>query len=114
MAKIESALYEIGKLDTLANEDTWVHNLDPRAKIIVTFAYILTVLSFNKYEISLLLPFIIYPVILISLGNIAPLYILKKIAMVSPFAIMIGIFNPILDRRLIVEIFGLGISGGWI
>ncbi|MBE0417758.1 MAG: cobalt ECF transporter T component CbiQ, partial [Coriobacteriia bacterium] len=33
---------------------------------------------------------------------------------VAPFAIFVGIFNPLLDREIIVRIGGLGISGGWI
>jgi cobalt/nickel transport system permease protein len=114
MAKIESALYEIGRLDTLANQETWLHCLDPRAKIIVTFAYIAAVVSFNKYELTALLPLVFYPVVLISLGNLPPLYIGKKIALVSPVAIMIGIFNPLFDREIVLSIYGIGVSGGWL
>jgi cobalt/nickel transport system permease protein len=33
---------------------------------------------------------------------------------VSPFAVFIGIFNPILDTRTAAVIFGVSLSAGWI
>ncbi|HRZ87618.1 MAG TPA: energy-coupling factor transporter transmembrane component T, partial [bacterium] len=38
----------------------------------------------------------------------------KKVLVVSPFAIVIGIFNPLMDREIVMQIGGIGISGGWI
>jgi len=76
--------------------------------------FILTVLSFGKYEISSLIPFFIFPIYLLSYGNIPAVYIIKKIVIVSPFVFMIGIFNPIFDRNTVMYFAGIGISGGWI
>lgn len=101
-------------MDLLSYQDTPVHKIDPRAKFITTLLFILTVVSFGKYEISMLVPFVIFPVYLITAGNIPPVYILKKIIFVSPFAVMIGIFNPVFDREIIMHLGGAGISGGWI
>ncbi|MDZ4063693.1 MAG: cobalt ECF transporter T component CbiQ, partial [Coriobacteriia bacterium] len=38
----------------------------------------------------------------------------KKLLQVAPFAIVIGVFNPILDREIVAHVGGLGISGGWV
>jgi len=101
-------------MDLLSYQDTALHKIDPRAKLLVALFFILTVLSFGKYEISSLIPFFIFPIYFLSFGNIPVMYIVKKILMVSPFVLMIGIFNPIIDRNIIMHLAGIGISGGWI
>lgn len=114
MAKIDKHFFDIGYMDTLASRQTPVHRLDPRAKLITTLVFITTVVSFGKYEIAALIPFFVYPVCLCTVGNVPPVYLLKKLILVSPFAVMIGIFNPFLDREILVRLGDMGISGGWI
>ncbi len=114
MAKIESAFFDIGTLDTLSYRDSGVHRLDPRAKLITTLVFIFTVVSFGKYEIAALLPFFAFPVVLIALGGLPPGYLLKKLLLVAPFAFFIGIFNPLLDQETLLRLGPLEISGGWV
>lgn len=114
MGRIQKHFYEIGYLDTLADQDTFVHCLDPRAKLITTLVFIAVVVSFGKYEISALIPFVFYPLFLMAAGNLPPGYIARKIILVSPFAVLVGIFNPVLDRDILVAIGEFGISGGWV
>jgi cobalt/nickel transport system permease protein len=114
MSKIESALLDLGGLDTLATQNTLIHRRDPRAKVVTTLAFIVTVVSFSKYELSGLIPLVLYPVVLVALGNLPPGYLLGKLLIASPFALVIGIFNPLLDRAVLMQIGPLGISGGWI
>jgi cobalt/nickel transport system permease protein len=106
--------FNIGYLDTLSYKDTFVHRLDPRVKILVSFMFILFVVSFPKYEISGLIPFFIYPVFLLTAGDIPLSVILKKVLFVSPFALFIGIFNPLFDTNVLLTLYGIPITGGWI
>jgi len=101
-------------MDLLSYQDTTLHKIDPRAKLITSLFFILMVVSFGKYEISMLVPFIFFPVYLLTSGNIPLLYIFKKVLYVSPFAIMIGVFNPVFDRGVMLHLGNAGISGGWI
>lgn len=114
MSAIESALFNIGYLESLSCQQTPLHRLDPRAKLLTTLVFIITVVSFGKYDITGLLPFLIYPVVLIAVGNLPPGYLLKKILLAAPFAFFIGIFNPLLDRAVLVQLGPLGLSGGWV
>jgi len=114
MAKIESALFDIGALDALALRDTTLHRLDPRAKLVTALVFIVTVASFGKYEISSLLPFFIFPAVLIAHGRLPFGLLARKLLLVAPFAFFIGIFNPFLDREILVNIGPLPISGGWV
>ena len=114
MAKIESKFFDMGYLDTLSNLETPVHRLDPRAKLLTTFIFVLTVVSFDKYEISALAPFFLFPVVLITMGKLPLGFLLKKILLVSPFAFFMGIFNPLLDQKILMVIGSMAISGGWV
>jgi cobalt/nickel transport system permease protein len=114
MARIDTGLADIGWMDALAGRDTPLHRLDPRAKLLTTLAYILAVLSFGRYEIAALLPFVIYPVVLMILGEVPAGFVLRKVAIVSPFAIFIGIFNPLFDRHVALTIGPLAVTGGWL
>ncbi len=114
MAKIDSAFFNLGYLDRLSYLDTPVHRLDPRSKLITSLIFIFVIVSFHKYEISMLLPFMLFPVSIASLGEIPFAYLAKKIMIVAPFAVMVGIFNPVFDRGILMHIGDTGISGGWI
>lgn len=106
--------YNIGLFDRLSYKTSFVHRLDPRIKLIVTLMYLFTVISFSKYEVVALFPFFLYPVLLMTLGEIPLLFIVKKVLLVSPFAIFVGIFNPFLDTGRVALMQGLTISVGWL
>ena len=114
MATIDRHFFDIGYMDTLSSQHTAVHQLDPRAKLLTTLVFVVTVVSFGKYEISALLPFFIYPMVLCVVGNVPPAFLLKKLVLVSPFAIMLGIFNPLLDSDILIRLAGVEVSGGWV
>ncbi len=114
MKPINSAVIDLKQLDLLADGDSSIHTLDSRAKVLVTLVFIVSVVSFNRYEIIRLLPFFVYPAVVIALAGLPPLYIARKIALVSPFIIMVGLFNPFFDRDVLYQIGQLKISGGWI
>jgi cobalt/nickel transport system permease protein len=114
MGKIESALLNIGYLETLSYQQTSLHRLDPRVKLLTTLGFIIAVVSFDKYAITGLIPFVIYPVVLIAMGNLPSGYLVKKIAMAAPFAFFVGIFNPLFDHAVMVHLGPLAISGGWV
>ena len=106
--------FEIGRMDELGRMDTPSHRLDARAKVIVTLAFIVVVMSFPRHEVSALTPFLLYPVVFLSLGRIPARHIVKKILVAAPFALVIGIFNPIMDREPVFAIGSVVITGGWI
>ncbi len=107
-------LFDIRFMDTLAAQDSFLHRLDPRAKLVTTLAFIITVVSFDKYSIFALAPYVIYPVFLISAAGLPAGYLLKKTLAVSPFAILVGIFNPVMDSHILMQVGPMEVSGGWV
>ncbi len=114
MLAIDGSFLDFKQLDLLALRQTTVHRLDPRAKVLTTLCFIVCVVSFDKYQISAMLPFLIYPVALIAVGDLPPGYILRKVLFVLPFALLVGLFNPIFDRQVVLQIGTLDIWGGWV
>jgi cobalt/nickel transport system permease protein len=114
MSRLESTFFDIGTMDTISRQDTVVHRMDPRIKVLTTLVFIVCVVSFGKHDISALVPFMIYPLFLVVLGDLPVAYLLRRVMLAAPFAILIGIFNPLLDREVLLLVGPLGISGGWV
>ncbi len=114
MISINAAVIDLKRLELLADLDSLVHRLDARAKVLVTLVFIISVASFGRYELARLLPFFIFPIVMVALANLPPLYLIRKILLICPVILMIGMFNPVFDRAALFQIGQAEISGGWI
>ncbi len=112
--KIDAGFFDISQLDTFANGNSAVHQLDPRAKVITSLVFIVAVVSFDKYTVSQLLPFLLFPICLVAAANLPPGYFIKKLILVAPFVFFVAIFNPFLDHVPLVQIGSVTFSGGWV
>ena len=114
MLAIDGSLLDFRRLDLLAMRGSAIHRLDPRAKVLTTLVFIVCVVSFGRYELAALLPFFLYPVALLALADLPVGYLARKTAVVLPFAILVGLFNPLFDRQVVMQLGPLEIWGGWI
>jgi cobalt/nickel transport system permease protein len=114
MSKLACNLFDIGYLDTFSGGTSAVHRLDPRAKLITTLGFIVAVVSFDKYALSALIPFCVFPVALAAESGLPARYLLKKVLILLPVATVIALGNPLFDRQIAAYIGPWGISGGWI
>jgi cobalt/nickel transport system permease protein len=112
MANITQAYYKMFILDELADKETAIHRINPVIKMVVTFIYLLFVVSYDKYDISGLLPLFFYPAVIMSIGDIPLKPMLAGLVIAAPLAIGVGIFNPFLDRTIVSTLGGIGISAG--
>jgi cobalt/nickel transport system permease protein len=72
------------------------------------------VVSFDRYQVLPLLPFVVFPVALAAEGDIPFGFLGRLLLAISPFAVLVGIFNPLLDREVAAQLGGVGITGGWV
>ncbi|HPI93244.1 MAG TPA: cobalt ECF transporter T component CbiQ [Deltaproteobacteria bacterium] len=114
MAEIARSFHDLNYIDTLSCMDSPVHRIDPRAKLATFLIFAVCVVSFGKYEVSALLPYFFFPAVIIPLARIPARYFAGKIVFLLPFAVLIGIFNPLYDRETLLSIAGLPVSGGMI
>lgn len=114
MSSADSGLYELGRLDSFALRDTPLHRIDARAKVLATLAFIVAVVSFDRYQVMALLPFAVFPLVLAIEGDVPLRWLGGRLVAAAPFAIVVGVFNPVFDREALVTLGGIAISGGWI
>lgn len=114
MSRLDDALHDLYALDVSAARPTALARFDPRAKILATLAFIIAVVSFDRYTVAALLPFALFPVALAVLGEVPLHLIVRKLLLAAPFAVMVGMFNPLFDRVPLVELSGIEIAGGWV
>jgi cobalt/nickel transport system permease protein len=110
----DDKFFNIGQIDRLSYSETCIHRLDPRVKVIATLLFLLTVISFPKYDLAALMPLFLFPALFMALGDIPFGFIAWKVIAVSPFALFVGVFNPILDTRIMTVVFGMPVSAGFI
>jgi cobalt/nickel transport system permease protein len=101
-------------MDERAGMDSPVHRLDARAKALVTLVFIVTVMSFGRYELSALAPFALYPVALGAAARIPARDVLRKLLVAAPFAVAVGLLNPVFDRAPVMLAGRLTVSAGWV
>jgi cobalt/nickel transport system permease protein len=105
---------DLDTLDSLGQGNSAIHRLDARAKLVVTLAFIIAVVSMDRHAVGDLLPFFLFPIVLVAVSGVPAGFVLRRIAMVAPFAVLVGAFNPLLDREVALSIGSVGISGGWL
>jgi cobalt/nickel transport system permease protein len=73
-----------------------------------------TVISFDRYALRPLLPFLFYPSILIALGELPPALLFRRAALALPFCLFTGISNCVFERDAAFYAGSLGVSFGFI
>lgn len=114
MSKLEKALYELNLMERASEQPGFLHSVDPRAKLGVTFVYLVTLLSLPLGNLSGLILFGVYPVLLSAMAGVGYGRFFIRSLVVLPFILFIGIFNPIVDRQIVFYVGNLGITSGWI
>lgn len=114
MDQMTNAMLEMANLDALSKLDSPIHRRHPLVKLLVTIAYILTVVSFDKEQLSAMIPMILYPVILFALSGISMRVCLYKMRFILPLVCAVGIWNPILDRETVLYLGMFAVTGGMI
>ena len=114
MSSVAAGLSALDRLDRLARLDTPVHRVDPRAKVVTTLVFVVCVVSSGKYDLLGLLPFALFPVVLATEGGLPLGFLGRLLLIASPFALVMGAFNPIFDREVVAYIGSVPVTGGWV
>ncbi|MBF0192017.1 MAG: cobalt ECF transporter T component CbiQ, partial [Magnetococcales bacterium] len=90
-----------------------VHRLEPRAKLLVTTIFLLCIVSFDPHTVGGLLPFLFFPLVLVTRAGVPPRWVLRRLLVLAPFPLLVGLFNPLLDTQPMTLTDGWLIGGGW-
>lgn len=114
MNKAENAAAELLAMDELAKLDSPLHRAHPLGKVAMTLVYILTVVSFPKYDFSALFFMVLFPVFAYQLSTIPVSLCFRRLRLVLPLVCAVGLANPFFDRAAAARIGGIVISGGTV
>lgn len=102
-------------IDRYARDNSILHQLDARTKLVAAIAFTMAVVSVPRYELAPLIPLVILPFAWIALAGIPWSFVGKQVLICSPFILTLVIFNPLFDRsRHTILLFGqvMTLSGG--
>jgi cobalt/nickel transport system permease protein len=104
-------------IDRYAYQDSCIHQLDSRCKLLVTLAVTVAVLSLPPLAISPVFYFAIGPFALLVLAGIPLRFVFKHIALVSPFILVLALSCPFYDRTAMTLPIGphlVHTTAGWV
>ena len=110
MKNIDVALYNIKRMDEISEQASYIHSIDSIAKIIVTIAFIIKVLSLKSFILGDIAICMAYPLLIFILGRVPIVFILRKtnIAVLLSLGIVLGnlfmdlSFNQLLYSLLLI------------
>lgn len=112
MADIRSKINDLYSLEQLAAGQTVLHRLHPLGKLLVTFVYLICLLSLDSCALHRLAPFLFYPIICTAAASIPPGMIVRRAVLALPFALLAGLANVFLNRAPALQIGSVVISAG--
>lgn len=109
---MKNNIHEFYVLERFSNGNTCIHRLHPLAKLITSAAFIIIVVSFDRYSLGRLIPYIFYPTLLMALSETPYSMLLKRFLVALPFCLFAGITNVIFDRAFAFAVSGITVSYG--
>ena len=89
-------------------------SVDPRCLLLVTVIFLCMMLGVPAMHLDVLLWFALYPIIAAPLFGLSYSSVFLQSLVVLPLVLLLGAFNPIVDRTLVAVHNGLYITRGWL
>jgi cobalt/nickel transport system permease protein len=105
---------ELYTLERLSSGNSVIHRLHPAVKIAAAAVFMITAVSFDRYALRPLLPFLFYPSVLIALGELPPSLLFRRSALALPFCLFTGIANCVFERETAFRLGPLEVSLGFV
>ena len=102
------------RLSALEQASTRESTIDLRARVIVTFVYLIVMLSVPITQLSELLLYALFPIICAADVGIRYRPILQQSLVIIPLAALIGVFNIFYHREAVFAIGTVIITRGWL
>ena len=89
-------------------------SVPPVARLGVVVAFLLTLVSFGKYDLASLSALALYPVSLVCFEQMPFFSVFRRYWFLLLPVLLLGAANPFFDRTPAASIGGIAVSGGWL
>lgn len=113
MSKLLNQQFQYQKIEDFSTKNTAVHHWAASLKIIAVLVYLVVLTSFHKWELIKLMPMALLAYAWLLFGEIPLKPLLKRLLLVEPLLIGVGLLNPIFEQTRLV-LGPLSLSTGWI
>lgn len=113
-SNIDAKISEIYKIDELQSRDIWINKLHPLVKLVLVVAYMIFVISINKYNLELIILAAVAPIICFFMAELSFKEGFYRMRLAVMLVLFVGIFNPILDRQVLGRIGLIPITTGMV
>ena len=103
---------DLTALENLSARDGFFRRLHPAVKIGAAFVYITMVVSFDRYALGRMTPYLLYPVIAGVLSSLPLSLSLRRLAPALPFCVFAGLSNMLFERETAFTLAGVSVSYG--
>jgi len=104
-------------IDHFAQNDSVIHRLDARVKLVAVVAYTAVLVSFDRYAVAALVPLAVAPLAMLWLARVPVWFALRRALLLCPFIAMLCLLSPLYDRAPQAVAFGpwqFCVTGGWL
>ena len=112
MSDIGARVRELRALESLTAGKTAIHRLHPFVKLLSSLLYIIIVVSFGRYDFIRLVPYLIYPFVMMALAELPYKVLLSRMLIALPFCLFAGISNVFYIRTTVFLVNGIAVSYG--
>lgn len=112
MSKLDKSLTILDSLGE-GGAEGYMH-IDPRSQLLVTVVYLCLMLSVPSTHIDLLIWYSLYPILAAPLFGVKYSKIFLQSLIILPLLLLIGVFNPIVDKTPVAMVGDFTITTGWL
>lgn len=112
MSKLQQAIDNLHEADREAGKRSGKSRIHPVSRLLVCVAYIGIVVSFHKYDVTGLLGMSLFIIITGILEDLSFIKGFQRIKYILVFVALLGIVNPFLDKRIVMQPGGVALTGG--
>ncbi len=109
---MHAALGKLYTLEQLSAGTTVIHRVHPLAKLAATGVYLVCIVSFDRYAVGRLMPYLFYPAVVLALAEVPYGLIVRRSLTALPFCLFAGLSNLFLDRTALFHLGGVAVSAG--
>ncbi len=111
---LERSLGHLHTLDELGRRDTPLGRIDARVKVLVVLWLLLMLASFGRHQLGRPLPLVLFLAVGFALGDVPVRLVATRVLVASPFALLVGIWNPLFEPSPLWRLGPVVLSAGWV